>query len=153
MKTLDRFQRAHLRVALDDIKPITFDDQNRIKTAFVSGSRAKTYQVIVRRNAGITTECLLDTGAGNKNCKGSSSAVCYHALAVLLYSAKNLELEASICQRKVDAELLQRIHGEIYKVTSIHAPNNPLWLVVNDPGGEKKRKDKGESSTDYTAIA
>lgn len=153
MKTLDRFQRAHLRVALDDIKPITFDDQDRIKTAFVSGSRAKIYQVIIRRDAGITTECLLDTGAGNKNCKGSHSAVCYHALAVLLYSAKNLELEASICQRKIDAELLQRIHGKIYRVESIHAPNNSLWLVVNDPSGEKKRKDKGESSTDYTAVA
>lgn len=138
----DRFAKAHMLVKLDSIKTLRTDRSGRIINALVPGSAAKTYEVIARR-AGlnyIETECLLQTGAGHQDCKGGLSAVCYHALAVLLTSAKQNGLDAAICQTEQDANRRRNIGGQVHKLQSKYAANNPLWLVVNRPSTDTPAK-------------
>lgn len=135
MPKINRFDKARNLVELDAVRSLRTDQNGRILTAFVPGSQAKTYQVIVRRTGRnyIETECILETGAGGQDCKGGWSAVCYHALAVLLTSLRNNDLDAAICQTLPDAKRRQNINGKVYMLKSKHAPDNPLWLVANKP--------------------
>jgi hypothetical protein len=138
-RPIDRFQKAHHLAKMSMVKVNKRDGKNRITDAFVAGSEAKTYDVILRRynpNV-IETECLLDTGAGGQHCKGGTRAVCYHALATIIFSAIENKLEASICQTYADAERRQRIGGKIYVLLSRYAKDNRLWLVVNVPVDER----------------
>lgn len=132
---VNRFDKARNLVELNAVKSIRQDASGRILNAFVPGSHAKTYEVIVRREGRnyIETECLLQTGAGSQDCKGGFSAVCYHALAVLLTSAKQNGLDAAICLTLPDAERRKNLSGKVYTLKSKYAPSNPLWLVVNRP--------------------
>ena len=136
----NRFAKARNLVAMDAVKSLRQDKSGRIINALVPGSQAKTYEVIARREGRnyIETECLLQTGAGHQDCKGGWSSVCYHALAVLLTSAAQNGLDAAICQSLADAERRKNINGSVHKVQSKHAPQNPLWLIVNptDPVDE-----------------
>ena len=131
----NRFDKAHMLVKLDAVKSLKSDKSGRIINALVPGSEAKTYEVIARRDGRnyIETECLLQTGAGHQDCRGGLSAVCYHALAVLLTSAKQNGLDAAICQSLANAERRKNISGQVYKLQSKYAANNPLWMVVNRP--------------------
>ncbi len=132
---ISRFDKARNLVELDAVKSLRSDKNGRILNALVPGSQAKTYEVIARREGRnyIETECLLQTGAGGQDCKGGWSAVCYHALAVLLTSAKQNGLDAAICQTLPDANRRKNLSGKVYMLKSKHAPDNPLWLVVNQP--------------------
>lgn len=129
----NRFAKARSLVTLNAVKSLRVDKSGRIINALVPGSQAKTYEVIARREGRnyIETECLLQTGAGTQECKGGWSAVCYHALAVLLTSAAQNGLDAAICQSLASAQRRKNINGNVYKIQSKHAPKNPLWLVVN----------------------
>ena len=144
MSQISRFDKARNLVALDAVKSIRQDASGRILNAFVPGSHAKTYEVIIRREGRnyIETECLLQTGAGSQDCKGGFSAVCYHALAVLLTSARDNGLDAAICQTLQDAERRKNLSGKVYTLKSKYAPDNPLWLVVNQP--EETQPDQTE---------
>ncbi len=147
---INRFDKARNLVALNAVKSIRQDASGRILNAFVPGSHAKTYEVIIRREGRnyIETECLLQTGAGNQDCKGGFSAVCYHALAVLLTSARDNGLDAAICQTLQDAERRKNLSGKVYTLKSKYALDNPLWLVVNQPAEPepepKRRKTEEE---------
>jgi hypothetical protein len=130
---MNRTDKAHARVALNDVKPISHDTEGRIKNAFISGSQAKIYQVIIRRKNGIIeTECLLETEIqGGIKCKGGTNSVCYHALAVLLQSAVGRGVGAAICEDEINAVTLNNIHkGKLWKVVSKFAPDNPVWFVT-----------------------
>lgn len=133
----NRFAKARNLAAMDAVKSLRHDKSGRIINALVPGSQAKTYEVIARREGRnyIETECLLQTGAGHQDCKGGWSAVCYHALAVLLTSANQNGLDAAICptlaSARANANRRKPIGGSVHKVQSKHAPQNPLWLVVN----------------------
>lgn len=143
---MNRIDKARARVTLGDVAPIRHDPQGRIIEAYISGSKAKIYRVIIRRNNDrIETECLMDTGAGDKNCNGGRQAACYHALAVLLQSALDLGLAASICDNQDNAITLNTIHkGTIWRVESKYAPGNPVWFVTY---GQKPKK-----KTTYAAF-
>lgn len=148
---VSRFNKAHLLVQLDMVKPTSLDSSGRIKTAFVSGSQTKTYEVIVRRERRnyVEVECLLQTGGGPQECKGGWQTVCYHALAVLLASARDRGFAAAICKTENIANMRKRINGRIYLVKSRFAPDNPLWFVVDGNGdseGEASKPDAARKS-------
>lgn len=126
-----RINKARARVRLNDVRIISTDAQNRIKNAFVSGSQAKTYDVIIRRNGYIETECRQVVLDGNLvNCKGGLNSVCYHAIATLIASANNRGLQSAICATEHDANQRANINGTVYKVQSRWADGNTLWFVI-----------------------
>ncbi len=150
---INRFSKSHMLVKLNAVKPTSLDKSGRIETAFVPGSAAKTYEVIVRREGRnfVEVECLLQTGGGPQECKGGWQTVCYHALAVLLTSARDRGYEAAICKTEQTALLRKNLNGRVYTVKSKFAPNNPLWFVVDSEGDEeiveepKPKKTEAES--------
>lgn len=142
---INRFSKSHMLVKLNAVKPTSHDQSGRIKSAFVPGSAAKTYEVIVRREGRnfVEVECLLQTGGGPQECKGGWQTVCYHALAVLLTSARDRGFEAAICKSEHTARLRKNLNGRVYTVKSKFAPDNPLWFVV-DGNGDKEVEEKVE---------
>jgi uncharacterized Zn finger protein len=131
-KKITRFTKARLRVKLGDVRTLKRDPSNRIKEAYVSGSNAKLYNVIIRRSGQrITAECQLDCGHGFTRCPGSLQAVCYHSLAVLLQSCQDQGLSASLCGSEDHANKRARIGGTVYKVYSHFRKDRPVYLVVN----------------------
>ncbi len=131
---VDRLNKSRNLVYNDAVDITKEDKSGRVINAFVPGSRAKTYEVIVRRDVNrslITTECFLQTGGGNVECKGGFNAVCYHGVAVLLQSCKNHDLDAAICHTEDAANRLLRFGGAVYRVESVHNSGNPLWFVIN----------------------
>ncbi len=158
MPQFNRFTKARALVQLNAVKTLRTDRSNRIINALVPGSNAKTYEVIARREGRnyIETECLLQTGAGHLDCKGGLSSVCYHAIAVLLTSARDNGLDAAICPTEQIANRRKRINGNVYMLRSKHAPGNPLWLVCNrhdlpDDLGAGGRSD--DSSVEQESLA
>lgn len=159
MPKISRFDKARNLVELNAVKSLKTDKSGRIINALVPGSQAKTYEVIARREGRnyIEIECLLQTGAGGQDCKGGWSAVCYHALAVLLTSARENGLDAAICHTLPDAKRRENLNGKTFMLKSKHAPDNPLWLVVNrikNIGGLKPDKiiiDEAKKISDSTS--
>lgn len=148
---VNRFSKSHMLVKLNAVKATSHDQSGRIKTAFVPGSSAKTYEVIVRREGRnyVEVECLLQTGGGPQECKGGWQTVCYHALAVLLTSARDRGFEAAICKTEQTALLRKNINGHVYTVKSRFAPDNPLWFVV-DGNGDDGEEEKAEIETEQS---
>jgi hypothetical protein len=146
---VDRFQKAHHLANIGHVTVNKRDSDGRITDAFVPGSHAKMYNVILRRFAPnvIETECLLDTGMGigAEHCKGGTRAVCYHALATIIHSANENGLTPAICDTYEKAERRVRIGGKVYQLVSKYARENKLWLVVNVPPNrpDDKKHDDG----------
>jgi hypothetical protein len=126
----NRIDKAHRIAELGLIGVLTRDNENRITSASVPGSNGKKYEVIVRRNGGITTECRLDIGIGHEQCKGNRMTVCYHSLAVLILCAMEADRGISFCKKEVDAERLSRIEGTVVKIAPFRTPERPMYMVV-----------------------
>jgi hypothetical protein len=116
----------------------------RLRTALVPGSKAKRYQVIVRRPAKgiISTECRLEVGRnGHQNCKGNWGTVCYHSLATIIKASTKAGATVRFCSSYEDAQLLARMGGKIGILRS-HKGKGELWLVVTKEGPTAKERDE-----------
>jgi len=113
---MNRIQKAHAIANMNLIGVTQRDTDERIKVAIVPGADGKRYQVIIRRNSIITSECALITGNGQERCLGNLNSLCYHSLAVLVQSAHEAEKMVAFCSQKENAELRARIDGVIYEV-------------------------------------
>lgn len=126
-----RYQKAR-RIFDNNLIGVTSRDRDgKIKTAIVPGSEGKRYQVILRRNGKVSSECRLDTGVGYKGCRGNHSAVCYHSLAVMMAAAAEQGLKISFCDSQADADKLTRISGKTTVVYSHQDTRREVWMVVN----------------------
>lgn len=127
------------RATLPFIKVNMTDVNGRPKDLFVPGTQSKTYNVILKRTNDadnikrIFTECFVVPHGDSIRCMGSMNAVCYHALGALIYITKQKEFKIAICDTEQKAITRSRLGGDIFKVISRKAVNNPLWIVVSDP--------------------
>lgn len=131
MSKINRFQRARAIAKNNLVGIVEHDRDGRAKVLVVPGSEGKRYEVIIRRNGKMTTECRLDTGIGYRPCKGNNHSVCYHSIAALIVAAQERECEVAICRTEGEAKLRTRIDGRKFEVTNFHGEGNPVWLVVN----------------------
>lgn len=143
-KTPTKFQKARAVVNLQGIKVNKTDSKGRIKDAFVNGSHAKIYNVILKRtddNRLAIAECLLQTVAGNVDCKSAYYGLCYHALATVIESAERQGKKIAFCANEEDAKRRVNLGGEIFKLVSErnlewcmenNADVNAVWVVVID---------------------
>lgn len=104
--------------ALNFAAVLSRDSNGRVRTVQVPGSAGKTYKVIIRRECGIQTECLCDTGIGLTACKGNRKTICYHAQAAVMLAASE-QGKVSWCETFEDADRLSHLNrGQIIPVTT-----------------------------------
>jgi len=128
-------QKARMLLSLNGVKIIQTDSKDRTKNALVSGSEAKTYDVILHRTATrIQSECYLITNSGTRNCKGNYFSICYHSIATLLHSAKLNGWVAAVCNSMEDATKRKNLGGTIFELLPRNANitnRKTLYFVVN----------------------
>ena len=133
-----RVQKA--RSTLPFVKVNMTDASGRPKDLFVPGTQAKVYNVILKRTNDaenikrIFIECFITPHGDAVRCMGSMNAVCYHAIGALIYTTKEKGFKIAICDSKQKAITRSRLGGNIFKVISRKAVDNPLWIVVSNPG-------------------
>lgn len=130
-------------------KAIAWDGENRPTKIITPGSDAKQYEVIIRRNGCITTQCRCCSNNCLPACKGNESSVCYHSLAALLLAAESRDRTVSFCATEDDANQLARLGGIVTFVTN-HANTAKLWMVVQETKNVTDEIRK-ESLTPFTA--
>lgn len=110
----DRITKAQTIARYGLATVLDADAKGTVKTVAVPGTDAKSYQVILRReNGAITTECLLNTGAGTQACKGNGNGICYHSMtAVIMAASKSggkLTLHSTTANARKSGGLLVKI--------------------------------------------
>lgn len=86
------------------------DNSGKPKVISVPGHNGRNYEVIVRRDNGLSVECRQNTGpCGHIDCKGNSKSICYHSLAAIIRCAKEQNQEVAICESYQAASRLMQI--------------------------------------------
>lgn len=129
---MNKFQKAR---SLHNLGMVAVDKRTpngKVKTAFVSGSKAKVYHTILRRYPGrITIECRLDTGAtGYINC-ASNGYVCKHGLATILEALAEAGMSAAMCKDEKIARNLSNMGGDIIEVSKWKGDQINYLVVKN----------------------
>jgi len=126
---MNKFHKARNLVNMSMVAPDARDKEGRIRTANVSGSKAKSYHVILRRhNSRITAECRLSTGVGFLPCP-SNEYLCWHSLAVIMTAIEETGKKVSFCHEKDKAENLSNLGGQIFAASKWKS-DKVNWLVV-----------------------
>ena len=127
---MGRIQNAWMIAQANLPNVVSRDNENRAKMVTVPGTEGKFYDVIIRRNGILTTECLLSTGIGHRDCLGNNTSVCYHSLAALIKVAPESKCRVmAICKTRADAERRARIDGQVIEVKSRQS-NKSMFLVI-----------------------
>lgn len=127
----DRTTKA--RAAAMFAKVTERDSDQRAKVILVPGSECKIYQVILRRNGNLSTECNCQTSGGNVACKGNTAhTVCYHSMAALIIAANGNGSEVSFCDNQADADRLSHLGLTVTRITSWQG-SGIIWIAVRKP--------------------
>ena len=106
------------------------DRDGRVKVVLLPGTNGKQYQVILRREGTLSTECRLDTGHGHLGCKGNSNGhVCYHSIAAVALASQDAGLSARLCSTETAAKRLARLGGTLVSLNSCQGIGR-LWVVA-----------------------
>lgn len=127
-----RFEKARQLANGGFVKVVKTDEHNRITEAFVPGSKSHLYNVIIRRNGQVTVECRLSVGDDNYvPCKANEHGlVCYHALAILILSAKMNKQVVSLSNNREHVDRLLRMGGDVKPIYPHQvAPHAEMWVV------------------------
>ena len=128
---MNRIQKARTNALFGLNKVLSYNPDGTVRTIMVPGTEAKQYKVIIRRNGKLSTECLLDTGMGDKPCKGNETTVCYHSISALITAGILKDKALSFHKTKKNAEQINRIvKGKVFEVHS-HQGGKSTWLVVH----------------------
>lgn len=115
------------------------DNKDRMLRCLVPGHEARIYQVCYERSKDklIILSCQ-DIVEGGQ-CKGNKYGICFHALAGLIYSARQNKLKISVCKSKSRAENIQSLGGKILKVVSENSKKTAYIVYTPKPDkGEKQ---------------
>ena len=128
---MKRIEKARRIAEMGLTKVQQYDSQGRPTVVTVPGSESKSYDVIIRRNGKLTTECNVNTPGGYVPCNGNTYGnVCYHSLAAIItVSDQNGHEISAICEKPEHAELISRIGGRVLTVASEQGPHE-MYLVI-----------------------
>lgn len=113
--------------------------QGQITGIEVPGRDGKRYSVYLKRtNIGFECQCYLNTGAGEIDCKGSGSSVCYHQIVAIILAAKDAGMEVSVAHTKESAKKINHIKkGKLVGLVSKQSFRDKgtfvrgIWLIIS----------------------
>lgn len=112
------------------VSVLKVDSQKRPSVLHVPGHGGRIYKVIIRRESGLSVECLLDTGNGEIPCQGNSHGLCYHSYAALEKAAESKGFKVYFCADESKAKcLVNLVHGKAYNPISKQSKVG-IWIVI-----------------------
>ena len=118
------------RKAAEFVGIASVDATGRPICAIVPGHKGNQYKVSLAR----TKERIIILECFNLNetevCKGfQHNGICFHSLAVLIYSAQEKNVKLKFCKTIEGARLIQKLGGTIIEVTSKSNLNKSVFVV------------------------
>ena len=106
-----------------------YDVEGRVKSVLLPGSNGKQYQVIIRRNRGISTELLLIIN-GNQTKPKYAAQITYHQMAAIMLAAEEQGYKVTWTANREDAVRLSHLGGKVFNMRNFDNPTNRMWGVM-----------------------
>lgn len=108
-----------------------YDKDGKLKSVVIPGSNGKTYQVIIRRNRGMSTELILLVN-GFQTKPSHAAQVTYHQMAAVMLAANESGYKVTWCANRNDASRLARLGGRVFGVRNFDNPQSKMWAVMKE---------------------
>ena len=108
-----------------------YDRDGKLKSVVLPGSNGKSYQVIIRRNRGMSTELILLVN-GFQTKPSYAAQVTYHQMAAVMLAASKSGYRVTWCANRDDAARLARLGGRVFGVRNHDNPQSKMWAVMKE---------------------
>ena len=105
------------------------DLKSRAKTFLISGSDAKLYHVILRRNEPFSAELNLVVSGNLVKPRFAYTTLTYHALAAVMFSAREQGYRVQWCANEHDALKLKNLGGTPFILHNHDNSDEQMWGV------------------------
>ena len=117
------------KAALHFSKVNQYDANGKAKSVLIPGSNGKLYQVIIRRNRGISTELLLIVNSSQIK-PHYAAQLTYHQMAAIMIAAQESGYNITWTANREDAKRLSNLGGKVFNVRNYDNPTNRMWGVM-----------------------